>query len=307
MKSVEEKEQFIQLRAQGLSFDKIAEKLGISKKTLISWEPEQREEIAKERAKEKEHLKEIYWAEKRGRIEFLVERGKRLQEEERRRDLSDVPTAKLMQLQLQTSEQLKKEIRSLPIQIGHDALDPSLPANASEAVECLTSTGSADEGSASDSVAAYGHGDAYTLARTFLAEQTSLKAALFEIVGNADSESVRIAAIKAIGDITPRMLEMLQSLGLATTISEERQISAAVEQFNGLDRREVMFELVRNDPAAHQLITQMLNALHDGDGETVERLWAEINTQVSALAKKKMREEILAFRSRLLEETGVQV
>ena len=307
MKSVEEKEQFVQLRAQGLSFDKIAEKLGINKKTLISWEPERREEIAKERAKEIEHLKETYWAEKMGRIEFLAERQKRLQEEERRRDLSDVPTAKLMQLQLQTSEQHKKEIRSLPIQVGHGALGPSLPANASEAVKCVTSTGSSDEGSASDSVAAYGHDDAYTLARALLAEQTSLKTKLFEIAGDTESDSARIAAIKAIDDISRRMLEMLPSLGLATTILEERQISAAVEQCNGLDRREVMFELVRNDPAAHQLVTQMMNALHDGDLETAERLGAEINTQVSALASKKMREDILALKSRFLEETGVQV
>jgi hypothetical protein len=307
MKSVEEKQQFVQLRAQGLSFSKIEEKLGISKKTLISWEPELREEIAKERAKEIEHLKETYWAEKKGRIEFLVERRKRLQEEERTRDLSDVPTAKVMQLELQTSEQLKKEKRSLSTQTVLGALGSSLPANASEAVECSTSMGSADEGSASDSVAAYGHDDAYTLARAFVAEQASLKAALFEIVGDADSDSARIAAIKTIDAVSQRILEMLQSLGLATTILEERQISAAIEQWSGLDRREIMFELTCHDPAARQLMTQAVNALHDGDPETAERLWAELDTQVSALARKKIREEILEFRRRHLEETGVQV
>ncbi len=307
MKSVEEKEQFIRLRAQGLSFRKIEEELGITKKTLISWERELREEIAKERAKEIEHLKETYWAEKRGRIEFLVERQKRLQEEERRRDLSDIPTAKVMQLELQTSEQIKKEIRSLSIQIGHGALGPALSANVSEAAECVTSTGSSDEGSASDSFAAYGHDDAYTLARALLAEQTSLKAELFEIVGDGESESARIAAIKAIDAVSRRMLEMLQSLGLATTISEERQISAVVEQWNGRDRRHVMYELVRDNPAALHLIHQIANAQHGGDLEAVETLWAELDTQVRALARKKMREDILELRSRLLTETGAQV
>ncbi len=305
MKSVEEKEQFIRLRAQGLSFHKIEEKLGITKKTLISWEPELCEEIAEKRAKEIEHLRETYWVEKKGRIEFLFERRKRLQEEERTRDLSDVPTAKLMQLELQASEQLKKEIRSLPIQIGYSVLGPSLPANVYEAVESVISSGGSDEGPASDSVAAYGRDDAYTLASALLTEQTSLKVKLFEIVGDAESESVRIAAIKAIDVVSRRMLEMLQSLGLATTISEERQISAVVEQWNGLDRREVMYELSRDNPAILHMIHQIANAQHDGDLEAVERLWTEINMLAHTSARKKMREELLELRSRLLTEKGV--
>jgi transposase len=60
MKSVEEKEHFVRLRGQGLSFDKIEERLGISKKTLITWERELNEDVQKERAKEIEDVREAY-------------------------------------------------------------------------------------------------------------------------------------------------------------------------------------------------------------------------------------------------------
>ena len=45
MKTIEQKEQFIQLRAKGYSFDKIAEQLEVSKPTLIKWNGEFLEEV----------------------------------------------------------------------------------------------------------------------------------------------------------------------------------------------------------------------------------------------------------------------
>ena len=45
MKTKDEKEKFIELRASGLSFDKIASMLNISKPVLISWSVEFQKEI----------------------------------------------------------------------------------------------------------------------------------------------------------------------------------------------------------------------------------------------------------------------
>ena len=40
MKSIEEKQRFVELRAKGLSFERIAEELKVSKPTLIKWSEE---------------------------------------------------------------------------------------------------------------------------------------------------------------------------------------------------------------------------------------------------------------------------
>ncbi len=45
MKSQNEKMKFVELRAKGLSFDKIAQELQISKPTLIKWSEELKKEI----------------------------------------------------------------------------------------------------------------------------------------------------------------------------------------------------------------------------------------------------------------------
>src|SRR5450759_1619361 len=117
MNKLEKKERFIRLRAQGVPYSEIEKELGITKKTLIEWGRELREDIKKERAAEIEHIRSVYWVEKRERIDHLRERRKRLHEEERRRDLSEIPTAKLLELDSQTSEELKKEIHSLPVKL----------------------------------------------------------------------------------------------------------------------------------------------------------------------------------------------
>ncbi len=49
-------ERFIELRAKGLSFDKIAKDLGKAKQTLIDWSKDYQEEIANLKALELETL-----------------------------------------------------------------------------------------------------------------------------------------------------------------------------------------------------------------------------------------------------------
>lgn len=110
MESVDVKERFIELRAKGYSFDKIAKELGKAKQTLIDWSRELQEEIASRKALELESLYDQFSLMKEHRLRDLGKTLIRLQTEIERRDLSDVPTDKLLDLQLKYLAYAKEEI-----------------------------------------------------------------------------------------------------------------------------------------------------------------------------------------------------
>lgn len=74
MKDLKIKEKFIQMRAKGLSFDKIAEEVGVTKTTLITWSKELKIEIANMRTIELDSLLEQYYISKQQRIETFWQR-----------------------------------------------------------------------------------------------------------------------------------------------------------------------------------------------------------------------------------------
>jgi len=98
MKDTKTIEEFIILRAQGWSFDRIAKKLKTAKQTLINWSGTYGVEISHLKALELEALQEEYFLTKEGKIKLLGEAVKKLKTELDKRDLSDVPTAKLYEL-----------------------------------------------------------------------------------------------------------------------------------------------------------------------------------------------------------------
>ena len=104
----------IELRAEGLSYDKISRQLKIAKQTAV--------DIVRESVDQVETLKaigvEALYEEKRidckGRIERLTALHERLEREIGERSLEDVPTDKLILLYLKVSEALKGELQPLP-------------------------------------------------------------------------------------------------------------------------------------------------------------------------------------------------
>jgi len=106
----ETKERFIDLRAKGWSFDKIAKELGKAKQTLIDWSKELQDEIANLKALELEALYESYYLLKENRLQTFGAMLTKIKEEIERRDLSDVPTDKLLDLLLKYNSQVKEEI-----------------------------------------------------------------------------------------------------------------------------------------------------------------------------------------------------
>ena len=110
MELLETKERFIELRAKGWSFDKIAKETGKAKQTLIDWSKELQNEIANRKASELEALYETYYLMRENRLQTFGAMLTKIKEEVDRRNLSDVPTDKLLELLLKYNSQVKEEI-----------------------------------------------------------------------------------------------------------------------------------------------------------------------------------------------------
>lgn len=109
METSELKEKFILLRAKGYSFDRIAKELGKSKQALVNWSKDFDEEISNLKNMELEALNEQYYLSKRRKIEVLGEFLNKLKAEMDGRDLTLVPTEKLMDLFLKYYSVLETE------------------------------------------------------------------------------------------------------------------------------------------------------------------------------------------------------
>jgi hypothetical protein len=110
MEILETKERFIELRAKGWSFDKIAKELGKAKQTLIDWSKDLQEEIANRKALELEALYESYYLLRENRLRAYGVMLTKIIKEVESRSLSDVPTDKLLELLLKYNSQVRDEI-----------------------------------------------------------------------------------------------------------------------------------------------------------------------------------------------------
>ena len=109
MYSNKEKKEFILLRAKGFSFNKIAEKLNVSKGTLINWSKDLSEEISNHRLIEQESLLEEVRLTKNHRVKNLGDLLGKIKEEIENRDFSDIPLEKLVLIYSKLIENAKKE------------------------------------------------------------------------------------------------------------------------------------------------------------------------------------------------------
>jgi hypothetical protein len=123
------KADFVQLRAKGLPYLRIAERLGVAKSTLANWNAELEAQIASARAMELEALQDEFFLLKEGRIRLLGEQLQRLRQELTNRDLSSVPTDKLMELLLKYQATLKEEfVEVRPLSDGEMSRLGALPS-----------------------------------------------------------------------------------------------------------------------------------------------------------------------------------
>ena len=119
---------FVMQRAQGKSFDKIAENLGISKQTLIKWQGELFAQIREQEFYEVQTITEAYAVTRRQRFDATARTlGAVLAELARRVDtdqLADMPTDKLVNLALILEKRLMQDTgRELVSVRTHDVFE----------------------------------------------------------------------------------------------------------------------------------------------------------------------------------------
>jgi intein-encoded DNA endonuclease-like protein len=123
MKDNETRQKFIELRAKGVSFSKIAKELKIAKSTLITWSKEHLMEIDNLKAVELESLQEQFFMTKIARIELLGRQVERMKKELENRDFSDVPSDKLLDALNKTLIQLKNDETEITFKGECDTLE----------------------------------------------------------------------------------------------------------------------------------------------------------------------------------------
>ena len=109
MKDTETKLTCFKLRAQGKSLAAIADTVGVRRQTVANWLSEHVEEVENLKAMELDALREACWMTTQARIERLRTRLEQITAELDKRDFSDVPTVKLVELELKTRAELARE------------------------------------------------------------------------------------------------------------------------------------------------------------------------------------------------------
>ncbi|MBA4150092.1 MAG: hypothetical protein H0X66_18440 [Verrucomicrobia bacterium] len=102
----ETQQRFIELRSKGCTFVRIAEELKVCKRTLITWSRRFQFEINNLRAIELEALRFQVLATREAHVQALGEQLHQVEEELKKRDITELPTSRLFAL----AESLRRQI-----------------------------------------------------------------------------------------------------------------------------------------------------------------------------------------------------
>ncbi len=124
-KTLDERQQFIELRAKGYSFQRISDKLHISKPTLIEWSKDTvtNRDIQNQRTLVVDDLQERYAVTRRHRIETFGQFLQKAKDELNGRDMSNIPTDRLITMVIKLSDTLKADERELVL-LGEEEWKP---------------------------------------------------------------------------------------------------------------------------------------------------------------------------------------
>ena len=109
MTKLDKQAEFIKLRAKGLSLRQCGEALGTNKDTCNKWDRELKAEIAKHKSERLQDVYTEYGMYKEARIKALGTALNNIDTELSSRDLSDVPTDKLLDYKLKYTTALSEE------------------------------------------------------------------------------------------------------------------------------------------------------------------------------------------------------
>lgn len=100
----DKQQQFIELRAKGNSFDNIAKKLNVSKGTLISWSKNFDLEIKNQTSVELDSVRDRLALTRKHQLESYGEQLSAIRDEIKKRDLGDIKTEKLIEVEIKLLE-----------------------------------------------------------------------------------------------------------------------------------------------------------------------------------------------------------
>ena len=106
MKDTDKQKKFIELRGKNWSLQRIAEEIKVSKSTLIKWNKNFKHEIENIHQMELEALYEEHKMNKEHQINSLGKLQKKLLDELKKRDLTDIKSDKILDMLLKTNERL---------------------------------------------------------------------------------------------------------------------------------------------------------------------------------------------------------
>ena len=111
MQDQETQNKFIELRAQGWSFARIATELGVHRNTLINWSRKFQFQIQNLKALQSEAFFEECFGRRDNRWKLLADSLQRLEAEISRRDLADLSLGRLYQLAAELRAEIRREHR----------------------------------------------------------------------------------------------------------------------------------------------------------------------------------------------------
>ncbi len=101
---------WLALRATGLSYRKIAKRIGVSRITQAKWEAKFKDKLESLKSGELEFINDQLRLAKKHRLERLSGQLERLEDELDRRDISDIPTASLLRIFTSLVKAIQNEI-----------------------------------------------------------------------------------------------------------------------------------------------------------------------------------------------------
>lgn len=118
MNTLDKKLRFVNLRANNMSLAKIADELGVSKRTCSNWDAELKKQIEAEQNKRSEELTRLYSLQRDERRKRLLNLLHKIDIESDKRDLASIPTENLIKLKLKIEAEIANEsLLPTPLQI----------------------------------------------------------------------------------------------------------------------------------------------------------------------------------------------
>ena len=117
-KSQETKEKFMELRARGMSYERISESIKVSKTTLIKWGRDLESQIDELRSQELQAMLERFRLTRQYRVERFSRMLDKLEVVLEKRELDTVQTDRLIRLYIRTMEAIRAEVEPSRMEVG---------------------------------------------------------------------------------------------------------------------------------------------------------------------------------------------